>query len=229
MDTKVSNAQRFLDAYASVENKMTAILKETKYVPFSQLLARCAEKNKIVSNNMETLREYHELRNAIVHMRGDQSEIIAEPCDSVTETIESIATQLNRDDCILNYAVHPVKTVKLEDSIKDAFETMEHLNTSKIPVYDENTYKGVLTNSMIAKYALEISNEGCVKDALSNDTDAKVLFLSKSANIQEAIKGFDKSIKEGKKLVAILITEHGNINEVPLGIITMADVPTILK
>lgn len=229
MASNNTNAQRFLDAYATIENKMTAMLKETKYVPFSQLLSRCAEKNKIVSNNMETLREYHELRNAIVHMRGDESEIIAEPCDSVTETIESIATQLSRDDSILNYAVHPVKTVKLQDSITEVFKIMESLSTSKIPVYDGTTYKGVLTNAMIAKYALEVSNEGCVKDALKNDPEARVLFLSKNSNIQEAIKGFDKAVKEGKKLLAILITEHGNINETPLGIITMADVPTILK
>lgn len=229
MDTNESNAQRFLDAYSVIETKMTSMLKETKYVPFSQLLMRCSEKNKIISSHMEALREYHELRNAIVHMRGDESEIIAEPCDSVTENIERIAKMLNMEDSILNYAVHPVKTVKLEDDIKEVFAMMKSLDTSKIPVFDGNVYKGVLTTTMIAEYALNDSSRGTVKDALKSAKEDRVLFLSKNANIQEAIKGFDKSIKEGKKLLAILITEHGNINEVPLGIITMADIPTLLK
>lgn len=230
MDSTNTNAQRFLDAYAQIESKMTRILKETKYVPFSQLLYRCSQKNKVVSQNMETLREYHELRNAIVHMRGDNQEIIAEPCDSVTDNIERISKQLSMDDSILNYAVHPVKTVKLNDDIHKVFEIMESLGTSKIPVYEDNKYVGVLTYAMITRWALnKNSTDGCVKDALETNEKDRVLFISKTSNIQTALKGFDKAVREGKTLLAILVSEHGNMNETPLGIITIADMPTLLK
>ena len=52
-----SNAERFLDAYAQLETKMASLAKETRYVPFSQLLSRLAPHNRIIANNQEELRE----------------------------------------------------------------------------------------------------------------------------------------------------------------------------
>lgn len=82
---------------------------------------------------------------------------------------------------------------------------------------------------MIAKYALYHQEEGCVKDAMIHRENERVLFLPKNANIQLAIHGFDRAVREGNSLLAILITEHGKTNEKPLGIITYADFPTIMK
>ena len=56
-----------------------------------------------------------------------------------------------------------------------------------------------------------------------------MLFLPKNSNVQLAIHGFDRAVREGNSLLAILITEHGKTNEKPLGIITYADFPTIMK
>ena len=78
-------------------------------------------------------------------MRGVKQEIIAQPCDSVVENIERIARLLDMDDSILNFARTPVKTVKKSDSIKHAFSLMEQMDSSKIPVYEENRYVGLLT------------------------------------------------------------------------------------
>ena len=228
MESK-SNAERFLSAFAQIEAKMQKLANETRYVPFSQLLARLSTHNRIIANNQEVLREYSELRNAIVHMRGDNQEIIAEPCDSVTDNIERIVRLLSADDSILNYACHPVKCVRLDDSLKKAFSIMEKMDSSKIPVYEGNRYAGLLTASMIAKYALENHAEGCVKDALVRKENERVLFLSKASNIQMAVKGFDRAVREGNSLLAIIITEHGKANEMPIGIITYADFPTIMK
>lgn len=228
MESK-SNAERFLDAYAQIEAKMTALCRETKYVPFSQLLSRLSSHNHVISNNQEELREYSELRNALVHMRGGNQEIIAEPCDSVTENIERISRLLMMDDSILNFACKPVKIVKKTDSIQHAYEVMEKMDTSKIPVYEDEQYVGLLTMGMIAKYALNHQTDGNVKDALIHKENERVLFLSKNSNVQLAIKGFDKAVREGNSLLAILITEHGKTNELPLGIITYADFPSIMK
>lgn len=208
---------------------MASLAKETRYVPFSQLLSRLAPHNRIIANNQEELREYSELRNALVHMRGVKQEIIAQPCDSVVENIERIARLLDMDDSILNFARTPVKTVKKSDSIKHAFSLMEQMDSSKIPVYEENRYVGLLTAPMIAKYALYHQEEGCVKDAMIHRENERVLFLPKNSNIQLAIHGFDRAVREGNSLLAILITEHGKTNEKPLGIITYADFPTIMK
>ena len=103
------------------------------------------------------------------------------------------------------------------------------MDTSKIPVYEDEQYVGLLTMGMIAKYALNHQTDGNVKDALIHKENERVLFLSKNSNVQLAIKGFDKAVREGNSLLAILITEHGKTNELPLGIITYADFPSIMK
>ena len=60
-----SNAKRFLDAYARIEKKLYEIIRETKYIPFSQMITRASRDNLIISSRANDLRQYHELRNAI--------------------------------------------------------------------------------------------------------------------------------------------------------------------
>lgn len=226
----MSNADRFLAAYARIEKKMGEISKQSSYVPFSQLLYRCASLNKVIALNQQTLREYSELRNAIVHERGDNNEIIAEPCDSVTESIERIAGLLEQDNSILQFASSPVQTVTLNTEIKDAFKIMDELHTSKLPVYEDGVYKGLVTLEEIAGWG--VNNDTAkhkVNDILAASKDEKVLFLPRSSSVTAAIQGFESAMNHGSSLLAILITDKGSLNEKPLGIITVADLPKILK
>ena len=71
---RMSNAERFLDAYARIEKILYEIIRETKYVPFSQMITRASRENLIISSRANDLRQYHELRNAIVHNRGKENE-----------------------------------------------------------------------------------------------------------------------------------------------------------
>lgn len=224
------NARRFLDAYARIERKMGQIARETRYVPFGQLLSRCARENRVILNNQEDLREYNELRNAIVHQRGKNNEIIAEPTDSVTEDIERIADLLESDASILHFASHPVKCVSADSDIRDAFHLMEEMGTTKIPVYDDGVYGGIVTVEEIAKWGIETDrSERKVHTILTQKKNERVLFLKRDSSVESAIHGFESALNHGTALLAIIITEHGSLNEPPLGIITVADLPKILK
>jgi CBS domain-containing protein len=226
----MSNAERFLAAFARIEKKMGEICKESSYKPFAQLLYRGASVNKIVSLNQQTLREYSELRNAIVHERGGNNEIIAEPCDSVTDSIERIADLLEQDNRILQFATAPVITVDPHTEIEEAYRIMNDMNTSKLPVYEEGVYKGLLTLREIAGWSMH-HEEGkhLVNDILESVKNEKVLFLPRNSSITSALQGFESSMNHGESLLAILITDKGSLNEKPLGIITVADLPKILK
>ena len=171
-----TNAQRFLDAYARIEKILYEIIRETKYVPFSQMITRASRENLIISARANDLRQYHELRNAIVHNRGRENEVIAEPCDSVTDDIEKIADMLESKHELLSIASSPVITVGKDDSISSAYRLMRKMNTSKIPVYHNGVYAGLITMEEIAGWALENRNEtdekingffacGCVDNA----------------------------------------------------------------
>lgn len=226
----MSNAERFLDAYISIENALSRIARESRYVPFARLLGRCAKTNKIVAINEQSLREYNELRNAIVHDRGKANEIIAEPCDSVTNDIERIASLLNEDANILSFASSPVRTVRSDEDIVEAFKLMDRLDTSKIPVYDDRNYVGIATLEEVARWGLEKKHtDRRVASILVSNRNERVLFLKKNSSVESAMSAFESALNHGHVLLAILITEHGNMNEKPLGIITVADLPKILK
>lgn len=225
-----TNAQRFLDAYARIEKILYEIIRETKYVPFSQMITRASRENLIISARANDLRQYHELRNAIVHNRGRENEVIAEPCDSVTDDIEKIADMLESKHELLSIASSPVITVGKDDSISSAYRLMRKMNTSKIPVYHNGVYAGLITMEEIAGWALENRNEeDSVSSILTERKNERVLFVKKNAPLQMIMRSYESSLKHGLTLLAILITEHGLPKEKPLGIITVADLPKLLS
>ena len=225
----MTNAERFLNAYAQCEKKLAELAEQPKYIPFSQLVARCANRSRVVALNQQSLREYNELRNAIVHIRGSEKEIIAEPCDSVTEDIERIAKLLTEPHDILKYASMPVKTIHIDTSIRDAFHLMQEMDTSKVPVYKGQNFVGMITLDEIAKVAMQgKTDDTVVSDVLSSTKNSRVVFTSKR-NVDVVLRYFDKAREEGITLLAILITESGKPSEKPIGIITTSDLPNILK
>lgn len=225
-----TNAERFLDAYATIEHELGTLARETKYVPFSQLLYKCAQRNWVVSKNQQELREYHELRNAIVHLRDSKNEVIAEPTDRVTEDIERIAALLSVDDNILSVASSPVKTVRPTDSIRGAYAVMKHLESSKIPVYDNGRYRGIVTMENVCGWAFDGMDESLhVYDIMKEAKNERVIFLSKDDTVIDATKSFEQAMNHGYALLSVIITEHGSHNEKPLGIITIKDLPKIVN
>lgn len=225
-----TNAERFLNAYAKIENNMYRMIRETRYVPFSQLINRAARESYVVSTKQNDLRQYHELRNAIVHSRGKEEEIIAEPCNSVTEDIERIAELLNAKDDILSLSSHPVKTVSEEDPIAYAYEMMKKMKTSKIPVYDENGYAGLVTLEEIAEWAMhEHGGNDRVRTIMTERKNERVLFVREDATVETIVHSFESSLKHGVNLLAIIITAHGLRKERPEGIITVADLAKVLS
>ena len=164
------------------------------------------------------------------HERGGNNEIIAEPCDSVTESIERIADLLDQDNSVLQFASTPVKTVTLDTEIVEAYNLMREMHTSKLPVYEEGSYKGLVTLEEIAGWGIaKDPAKRTVNEILLASKDDKVLFLPRNSSITAVIQGFESSMNHGTNLLAVIITEKGSLTEKPLGIITVADLPKILK
>jgi predicted transcriptional regulator len=228
-DDARSNAERFLDAYAIIEHEMSVMAKETKYIPFSQLLYKCAQKSWVVSKNQQELREYNELRNAIVHLRDGNEEIIAQPTDRVTRDIERIAALLHKSEKLMAYASAPVKTVSPTDSIRGAYTVMRHLDSSKVPVYNNGSYYGMIQMENICRWAMESHDETeHVKDLITTSKRARVVFLPETAHVVDAMQAFDQAMRHGAVLLAVIMTENGSPKEKPLGIVTVQDLPQIL-
>ena len=208
---------------------MNCIVQSSQYRSFSMLLSDCAKQSRIIRAHQEDLREYNELRNALVHQRDRNREIIAEPSDRVTMDIEQIAAQLISQRNVLRYASKPVQKMKPEDRIEDAYQIMNHLGTTKIPVYEGRHFVGLLTLEAIAHWGLYHDTENQVGKIMTKGMSDRVVFVPKDISFDNMLSYFDRSIRAGKKTPAVIITEHGRCEELPMGIITTQDLPKILS
>lgn len=223
-----SNAIRFLDAYASIESSLNKLTNRVEYVPFKSLLGMAAKNNRIVKNHLTMLKEYADLRNAIVHERGREQEIIAEPSDSVTEDIEHIASLLKQDQNIMNYVTKPVIKANVTTSIKEAYSLMAQGHADKLPIYEAHTFVGMITMKEIAGWILEGNPENSTVVNVKSSHKHRVVFMRRAAEITDAIKVFESSLKQQPLTPVIIVTENGKEDESPLGILSSSDLARIL-
>lgn len=224
----MSNAERFLVAFSIIEKKLNQKNRSTEYRSFSQLLADSAKKSYLIRYYQENLREYSELRNAIVHFRDNQAKLIATPSDEVTNEIEHIANLLKKEEKAFAYASKPVKTIALECSVQDAYRMMRELETTKLPIYHQGKYYGLITLEDLAQVAFTNRNLQTGIQELVKYTNSS-LFVSKDISAEDVINLFYQELIKGKTHTIILITEDGNQTQKPIGIITNQDLPKLLK
>ncbi|MBR2811793.1 MAG: CBS domain-containing protein [Solobacterium sp.] len=222
------NAERFLAAHARIEKKMMEMCGATKYIPFATALSQCARDDLTISHYQEDLREFNELRNSIVHLRDRAEEIIAVPTDRAVADIEKIADLVESEARVLKYASQPVITVRMDNTVEEAWKLMEQMETSKLPVYGDKGYIGLLTTESIARWALTTDqSRRKVADVLTTGKKNKVAFVGKKCSRKTVLSAFQDSLSHGAPIVAVIITETGSRSQKPVGIITGADLPRI--
>ncbi|MBO7703616.1 MAG: CBS domain-containing protein [Solobacterium sp.] len=228
MADKTENAMRFLNAYASIEHSLNVMLHKNDYVPFKKLVHLAAKNNRIVAKHEETLSEYADLRNAIVHQRSKTEEIIAEPIDSVTADIERIAELLDEDENILAYVTAPVTTADETTTVREAYSLLHDIQGDKLPVYENGQYLGLVTMDQIAGWLLAGNAPEEPVKKLINEDGPDAVFMGRRQSIMEAVLFFDSSVNDFLFAPVILVTETGDRNESPLGILSTHDLSRIL-
>ena len=223
------NSEKFLNAYASIEKSLNEINNSKGYVPFSQLIVSTSKQNKLVEQHYSDLKEYNELRNAIVHNRDNKMEVIAEPSEATVENIEHIAEVLQSGKYALNYASKPVKKISETFTIQEAYTFMHDSNLTKLPVYKDNQFLTLISMEEIAEWGLRhtFTNQK-ITEILKENKQERVFFISKKSSIHDVISVFEKSIKNKEKTPVIIITDSGNKGGNPLGIISSYDLIGIL-
>jgi predicted transcriptional regulator len=230
----VKNSDRFLNAFREIERHLYRLTGADAGTAFSRVVKDAAQRDTAVGRYTDDLFEFAELRNAIVHRkRGD--EVIAEPNDQGVADIERIAHHLTKPPTVIPLFQGRVLTVLTGDSIGIAVKAMFDEQYSQAPVYDQETFVGLLTTNTIARWL-----GACVEEdllSLEETTVAQVLqhtedkenhcFLSRDATLFEALDRFQTYQAKGKKLEALLLTQSGKPGEKLLGIITIWDLPRI--
>lgn len=234
MSTELS--ERFLNAFCRLEDELRRITGFGSHESFSMMLDHASRAHTSFAHYRDDLKEYAELRNAIVHKRIND-EPIAEPHPDVVTRIESIADIVTQAPTLEKHFRKHVATCSPQDTVKHVVEMMKKGHFNQVPVYNGKKLIGLLTSDSIVLWLGEtFSDSGFVdpnarvKDLLlySASTDMYEV-LSGGSSIFDAISLFEKAYKRGKHLLAIIITENGNNDQHPIGIVTTLDMPNLIS
>jgi CBS domain-containing protein len=180
------------------------------------------------------LKEYGDLRNAIVH-DGFGGQPIAEPHDETVAKLEAILEKLRDPPKLVPAFNVPVVTCEVAQPVGHAAKAMLDGGFSQLPVYENGTFRELLTAETIARWlgdklanGDEFVLEEPIGDVVAYTEDSEhLVFVSRKATVFDALNHFDAFARRGKYLDAILISHTGAQNEKLLGIITTYDIPRL--
>ncbi|WJY26901.1 MULTISPECIES: CBS domain-containing protein [Sporosarcina] len=227
----VKNSERFIAAYNRLEKALVKKVGENSYLPFYRLVDKAKVKNSVVRNNEDDLREFGDLRNAIVHHRTGVDYVIAEPHEDVVDKIEELDKKISNPLNVGALFGCKVHTLQASDQLTDALKIMHENKFSQLPFYDQGKFQGLITAAGITYWfaghstASDISREiPTLADVYNYEKRKKSFeFVRRDLSIYEAEDYFKRAITKGTRLEALLITETAKPDEELIGIITPFD------
>ncbi|MBE1556268.1 CBS domain-containing protein [Sporosarcina limicola] len=229
------NSDRFIFAYNRIEKSMEKMSGTISYMPFSRLIDKAKKTNAIIRKFEYDLREYGDLRNAIVHHRTDFDYAIAEPHDEIVELIEYIDQELSKPVTVGDLFQRKVHILQASDSLSAGLKLIREKKFDQIPIYEKRRFIGLITATGITYWLADkmideiISREmPTLLDIYYHEKQKNTYrFIKKDLSVYEAEEYFKKAVAGGKRLEALLITENGLVDEKLLGIITPLDLMKI--
>lgn len=230
------NSNAFLEIFSAIEKWLRQQADADRSVSFDQLVERAASRNRAVHRYKDDLKEFADLRNAIVHERTD-GRVIAEPNDRALLEFERIRRVLLNPPAVIPRFQVAVRSRSTDDSVGVAVTDMRNGSFSQLPVLSEGRVVALLTAETVVRWlASEVSNELVslwdtkIETVLPHTEDQEhYCFLPRRATLLDALARFEDFASRGKDLDAILLSQDGRSEQQLLGILTVYDLPSILE
>src|SRR3989344_1409209 len=222
------NHQAFFTQFKTLETKLRRIAKSTDIESFYNILDKAKR---------SVLLDLHALRNVFAH--SDRDRYIATVNQIAFKEIENIVKLLDNPPTVEEVFKKEIYRVNLDEIIDIVIRKMKEKIYTHVPIYDNDKFYGVFTETTLLDWLIDNINEGRaqfykrqIKDVnrkyLFNDTNI-VKFIPANKSIFEIPELFNKAISNNKRLGALLITKTGKKDSKPIGIITAWDLPLIDK
>lgn len=226
------NSERFITAFNRIDKALKSQLHK-KEMGFSRAVRVLSDSNATVKRYYDDLLEFAELRNAIIHNRIDVSYAIAEPHDTIVERIEKIEEDFTSPKQVKSAFIKQVVTFQLNDSVQKLLQVVRDRGLTKLPIYKNQDFKGLITHKGIARWIANSMNDSLqitdatAKDILEYEKSDNHLFIGEEMSVYEAAEVFTEQVGKGNRLAALLITKTGKEDEKLVGIITNWDIMEI--
>lgn len=224
-----NSTMRRADEFLQLLNELDDWLKshtDRRQRGFTNRLDALAHRNATVDRHRAELREYAELRNAIVHYREYPERIIADPLPEAVERLAEIVTAITNPPRLLPRFRRAIRSFDADAPLLDALEFMREQDHTQVPVQDGKRLT-LLTSDGITRWLAQAGARpdlGGVRiaDVLAFERERTHLLLSGNATVEEARQAFLDAIGRGIRMRAVLVTQNGKSGPV-LGIVTPSD------
>ena len=222
------------EAFLTIFNELEQFLRDStnsgRNVPFGGLIGRSSDSNAAVRTYHRDLREWADLRNAVVH-EHPRGQVIAEITPEALAEFQHVAGVIMAPPRVFPHFRRDVRVFKESDPLTEAVEDLWREGYSQV-IVRQNGEMTLLSYAGITRWMGE-AIEGTVIDldgatvgrALSFEEAGGIGFLSRNATIFDAREQFHQFAgQRTQRLRVLVITEHGNGREAPLGLVTASDI-----
>lgn len=234
----LSNAERFVKAYNIIDQSLRQRHNIRRSLSFSDMIRKTVVVNYIVRKYEDQLIDYGRLRNAIIHNSSDEF-LIAEPHTDVVEEFEKIAELVSAPPKVFDtVCTKEVFTVEHSTNLYDVIKLIYSSSYSNIPVYKNGGVIGVANGQKILDYIGKHLNYGVdIDDFLKNTTIEKFVKDQSGTEIKyfevcDINLTVEKALNlffQNRKLLMIILTPSGMLQEMPIGLITPTDIMDLNK
>lgn len=226
-----SFAERFINAYNTIDHELRTRHNFRRSMSYSDMIRRAVVQNYVVRKYEDELIDFGRLRNAIIHKSNDEY-IIAEPHEDVVLQFEKIAKLISAPPKVWNtICKKDVMTVQYDVSLKKVIELIYTSSFSNLPIYKNGGLIGVANGQKILNVLGEQVSKGSdinefitktkIEEVVNQFSNGKYYeVMPMDITIEQALNLF----YENRKLLIIILTKTGSMEEVPLGILTTGDI-----
>lgn len=226
--SSIEHAEKFLFAFNEIERVVRQLYgSDYNRESFASVLNSLRNKHRVINSFIDDLRNFSELRNAIVHSRRPDY-AIAYPAEEVVRKIQVIAEELVRPPKVITLFQKKVFTVEITSVLSEVLNMIRDNNISQVPVVDGLNVVEMLNGNSIARW-LSIQDiiepgDTPIKDVLDSIERKKNFnFIGRNTNVYEAAGIYEDSLKEGWYMDALLITNEGKNGQGLEGIAVLED------
>lgn len=201
------------------------------------MVSQAAHRHFLTEKVAEDLKEFAELRNAIVHSEyDDELRPIADPLPETIETIERYRDLLTHPPLALSVLGHHQKVITFspDDDIREVLKVLRTSPISQFPIYSEGRAVDLLTTNTIARWVAADLDDNDHLDAKTvqevltfAESNDRAVFLPRDITAQHALEAMLTPLNNGSLPRAGLITEHGKNTQKPIRVIGGSDVATL--
>jgi hypothetical protein len=225
----MDRTQQFLNLFNSLEQFLRDSTDSRREVPFGSLIGRAANKNAAVRRHDDDLREFADLRNAIVH-EHPRGHVIADITQEALDEFSAIVDQITAPKLVYPLFQRDITVYREDDQLGRAVKDLWESGHSQV-IVRVGKMLTLLSSAGITRWlgkqvdgkCIDLS-DASVGDALAFEQEGGIAFLPRYAPVDEARELFlSFPTRHQQRLRAVVITEHGRPSEAPLGILTASD------